>query len=1258
MIQLSIKKQAVFLVILFLNLYNSFAQLTLVSNQNIDFSNAASTTKSGNWSDASIWSNNQVPSATTDVIIDNNHTIYIDKQGAVSNQIVDLCRNLQIKQSAILQMGHNTPNFSKDLRINGSILCNGTFSSGRNQPIDSGDGLIYSYNTRIYLSLNQTNTYISGSGYFHPRSINITGGSSETNVIVDIYNMVLDENFVAKSNNRVNINIERYSYVKVKNVLGLTGSTYQFSAPTAKADLTIKGILLTGDVSLFTKNTTPGESSSITIEEGGILHTQKVNKGILNKKTENAGFQLIINNGGLLKLGEGINFSNLTLSNPNFLLTNNGEIRHHYSETLPNKTTITNNIDSHDPNEGGIVSGIEDVFGASHIAGWYNETDKPYLLEGLDRYKDFGSSAIKTTLSAINGKMYSAYPFNHTWPNFQTLKDVAQHQFIDSLFQSTHIKTHTFWTTSKNKGDWKKGPDFDHESFLNEEQQYYDLTKHLLVTYGSMNKTFVYQNWEGDWMLRGQGVLWEKDPSLIPDDVEWNIEGMARMFRARQRGTERARNEHSSATAKVFNGIEFNKLWWNDSQVRKTMMDSNIPSVIGNVVPATRIDLSSWSAYDGGWTNSENPEGHAMYKGLQIARYFTSETGDLQSNFPVQIGEFAINENPPYNGNNTKNKIETRYGRYIGVALSLGIPNFYLWNLYCSGQQGAPEGFTWEKEVQYQNDFLYEWMDGKWLIEPDGTWGHAANFLMQQWNNTFTANTGNWNSASNWSKGRVPIATDNVSIPADKTVVIDTAISDFSSLNNEGIINVNAEGVLRTNTNFVNKGVINLFSNNTHSAVLLVKGNSIGKITYTRGGLKPNEWSLVMPPVSGQPIKEFTNNPNNDIRVNDDSPKKFAIGYYDDNQISGSKWQYYDENINETLKFSSNRSYALSRATAGSVTFKGTISTKDFSEPIIQGKWNAIGNPFTTYYPANKNNGSSFLEDNSQILDINYPALYIWDSEQAKYAAVSELDNETRSLAPGQGFFVKIKSGPSTIPFRVGKRMMRPAEGNAIFNKTASSSIQLELMHDNITVKTAINFFNAATNGFDAGLDIGNFQSTNLDIFTYLVEDNNKTYTIQSISNWNDVEVPLGIIKGANKELAIGANLVNIPDNVEVILEDRFLNIKTNLSGQNQKYKVVISDNSKAEKGRFYLHINNSTTLNTSTFGNDISIYKVKNTLFTIGLKEKSLLEIYDVLGKKVLQTEIHPNEPYEFHKKIIKGPYIVTLKTVDKVLIKKIFFN
>ena len=84
--------------------------------------------------------------------------------------------------------------------------------------------------------------------------------------------------------------------------------------------------------------------------------------------------------------------------------------------------------------------------------------------------------------------MFSAYPFNHTWPEFNTLKEVAQHIYIDSLFKRSHIKTHTFWTTSRNKNEWKKGPDFDHASFLNEEQQFYDLTKYLLETYGDMDK--------------------------------------------------------------------------------------------------------------------------------------------------------------------------------------------------------------------------------------------------------------------------------------------------------------------------------------------------------------------------------------------------------------------------------------------------------------------------------------------------------------------------------------------------------------------------------------------------------------------------------------------------------------------------------------------------------------------------------------------------------------------------------------------------
>jgi len=716
----------------------AYGQLSLVSDQNIDFTNAVSSVKSGNWSDPSTWSNGQIPTASTDVIIEDGHTVYIDVQGASSGQIVDLCDNLNIKQYGVLQMGHNTDNFAKDIQINGSILCDGTFSAGREQPIGSGDGSLYDYNSRVFLRLTEENTFVSGSGYFHPKALSISSTVADRNLIIDIYTMVIDDNLAIKSSFRVNASIKYHSYVHIKKTLGLTGSVYQFSSPSAKADLNIEGIVVANNVSLFTKNTTSGDSSSITIKNKGSLSVKTINEGALDIVTADGGFGLTIENGGLMRLAKNVDFNNLLQGNPNFTFTNSGELREHYSTTTPTKSQITSKINVYDPNQGANVPQIKDVFGATHIAGWYNFTDRPYLLEGLDYYKQFGSTAIKTTLTAVNGRMFNAYPFNQTWPNFQNLKEVAQHYYIDSLFKRNHIKTHTFWTVTKNQGKWKQGPDFNHDNYLEEEQQFYDLTKYLLETYGDKDKKFIYQNWEGDWMLRGQGVLWENNSSLIPDDIDWLTEGMARLFRARQRGTERARNEFANATAKVLHGIEFNKLWFLINGQRITSFDHGTPGVLENVIPHTRIDMTSWSAYDSSWQNSANPHGHAMYKGLLMAKYYTTDTKEFSATMPVQIGEFGINENPPYNGNNTESVIRNRYGRYIGAALDLGIPNFYLWNLYCSGQQGAPSGFQWEKNVQYDTNFLYEWMDGKWMLEPDGNWGVAANFLMEQWANTLS----------------------------------------------------------------------------------------------------------------------------------------------------------------------------------------------------------------------------------------------------------------------------------------------------------------------------------------------------------------------------------------------------------------------------------------------------------------------------------------------------------------------------------------
>jgi hypothetical protein len=1255
------KKEIIALIIFLLGFCNTFAQLTIVSNQAIDFSSAVTSIKSGDWSDASIWSNGEVPSASTDVVISENHTVYIDIQGNTSGQIVDLCTNLKVTSTAVLQIGHNTANFAKDLRINGSILCNGTFSSGRNQPGATGDGLIYNFNSRIFLNLTQANTYISGSGFFNPRALSISSSVANRNLIIDLYNIGIDENFAIKSNNKVNVAIEHFAYLKINGILGLTGSDYQNSSPTAKASLTIKGIVVTNDVSLFTKNTTTGESTSLTIENQGVLYTQKINKAILDKKTELAGFHLTISSGGLFRLGEGVNFDNLTVANPNFTFTNNGEVRKHYLATQSSKETITAKLDEFDPTKGASVPQIKDVFGASHIAGWYNFTDRPFLLEGLDVYKDFGATSFKTTLTAQNGNMENAYHFNHTWPVFANLKEVAQNPMMDSLFKRNHIKRHTFWTTTKNQSFYQNGPDFAHDKFLDQEQQFYDLTKYLLETYGSMDKTFTYQNWEGDWMLRGEGVLWENDPTLIPADVEWKIEGMARLFRARQRGTERARNEHASATAKVFHAIEFNKLWTSQGGSRITMMQNNTPSVLGNVIPSTRIDLSSWSAYDGGWFDANNPLGHAMWKGLEVARYYTNETGDLDADFPVQIGEFGINENPDYyqDISNTTG-ITNRYTRYIGVALGLGIPNFYLWNLYGNDKAG-PANYEWQKNTQYDRTFLNQWLLGKWLKKPEGKWGVAATFLMEQWKNTFKPISGNWNTMTNWNKGNVPISSDDVLIPDGKSVTINATILPLNSLTNDGTIDIGVSQTLKINNHFANNGVINLSSNNDNSAVLMVDGDAFGNITYTRGGLKALKWSLIMPPVSGQKIKEFAENLLNDIRKNSDPTAKYAIGYYDDSKNDGNKWQYYDINVGENLQFSTDKSYAISRLTDGSVFFNGAIRNQDVSKTVNAGQWNAIGNPFTTYYPANKNDNSSFLADSYDTLDETYKSIYVWDSMQEKYTAVTQLDAENRSLAPGQGFFVKMKTGQNTIAFRRAKRISKPVSGNNQFNKTVEKSIQVIASNTSHSVTTNIKFFDHATKGFDVGFDIGNFGGSSFDIFSYLIDNSNSNkYTIQSVpfTNEETIVIPLGIhIK--NSELKIAVNHQNLPENSVIFLEDRLNNLSTDITKADSNYKVQIGNELHEISNRFYLHVTNSAVLSSENYTTDkITIYNNNLNLIIKGIEKTSQIAIFNILGQEIFQKTISRDEIIDLSSKINQGNYIVKVTSGNSSVSKKVYLS
>ena len=533
-------------------------------------------------------------------------------------------------------------------------------------------------------------------------------------------------------------------------------------------------------------------------------------------------------------------------------------------------------------------------------------------------------------------------------------------------------------------------------------------------------------------------------------------------------------------------------------------------------------------------------------------------------------------------------------------------------------------------------------------------------------NNTFST-TGNWSTASNWSLGIVPTQIDKATIGNGKTVTIDVddlKIDDFK-LETGAILAIPKDKEITIQNSFTSSGSLELSSDSTNSGVLFVEGTSSGTVTYKRGGLIANKWSIITPPVAGQKIKEFAENVDNNIRKRTDlTPNKYAIAYYDDSQTSGNKWVYYFADMDVNLEFEVGKSYIISRATDGEVSFTGTLTTESSTKTLITNQWNAIGNPFTTYFPANKNNNSSFLNDNSSSLDDTYQSLYVWDNAQNKYIAVTEVDATNRSLTPGQGFFVRLKNGQTEITFNEEKRSTKPATGNNNFGKTKNTtpSIELKINDGKNTINTFVKYFQNATSGFDKGYDIGNFNSDGLDLFTRLVNKENKTnYTVQSLpkDNYENMIIPVGIKTTANKEVTFSLVKKNIPNTYKIFLEDKITKSFTQLDVDNTSYKVTFTEDTNSTD-RFNLHVTPQVLSVDDVNTNNLNIFLSKKRTLNItgyNFSNKATLKVITLLGQEIISKKIE-NNTIQLPSTIKTGIYIVKLNYNSGSLTKKIILE
>jgi hypothetical protein len=332
---------------------------------------------------------------------------------------------------------------------------------------------------------------------------------------------------------------------------------------------------------------------------------------------------------------------------------------------------------------------LRDVIGVTHVAGKYHLTDKPFLVEGADAILSQGSRVIKLCLMLPPDRHY---PFNARWPEVHTLVELAETPDFRAVFERP-FTTYILTTYAVGRPDhyWKDA--IADAQARDEEEQFYRLARYLLTTYRNTGKTFVLQHWEGDWAIRGSF-----DRAVAPSARA--VEGMIRWLNARQRGVERARSELAGANARVFHAAEVNLVG--------IALEDGRPTVADQVLPHTRLDLVSYSA----WDTRGDPK--RLRSALEyIARHMPDREPFGERN--VYIGEFGLPENdfPP-------SEVKATVRNTITTALDWGCPYVVYWQLYCNEARRRP--------VEANED-----VRGFWLLRPDGgrgvAWEELHEFL-------------------------------------------------------------------------------------------------------------------------------------------------------------------------------------------------------------------------------------------------------------------------------------------------------------------------------------------------------------------------------------------------------------------------------------------------------------------------------------------------------------------------------------------------
>ena len=234
-------------------------------------------------------------------------------------------------------------------------------------------------------------------------------------------------------------------------------------------------------------------------------------------------------------------------------------------------------------------------------------------------------------------------------------------------------------------------------AFVNEYNEIKAACEHLLSTYNGTGRTFIIQNWEGDWAYMDSFTVNTYVPSEMADRY-------AAFLGARQRAVEDARKSTASDCT-MLNAIEVNRVV--DSRLyphRRRILNDIAKRVKPDIVSyssydSTIVDQGGWGADYATWLANTTP---VFTKALRVI-------AAAWPGIPIQIGEFGYPEGS-----------EKPVGRSIGdmvtatcaIAAAANVKTTIYWVVFDNEETspGVPRGY--------------------YLIKPDGSTSAAGTALI------------------------------------------------------------------------------------------------------------------------------------------------------------------------------------------------------------------------------------------------------------------------------------------------------------------------------------------------------------------------------------------------------------------------------------------------------------------------------------------------------------------------------------------------